>query len=940
MTAALSLSAAATSVWAKSQRAPGGAVEGSLPLWQHLDDAAGIARELWDRWLPAATRTAISSAMPRGEKDGRLALCWLAGIHDLGKASPAFAVQVSQLAQPMREAGLAMPETLSDRAIAPHALVGQYLLTNWLTERGWSKQTANTYAVVVGGHHGSPPDAGNLQALVHRSDLVGEGRWSDVQREFLERSVHRLNLTEALDRWQHARLPVTSQALLTSAVIVADWLASNTDFFPYESCQTQQTRVTDAWHRLQLPGPWRSRSADPLPDFAQRFGLPPNASPRPLQTEVVRLAQQLTDPGLLIIEAPMGEGKTEAALLGAEVLAARSGAGGVFVALPTQATSNAMFRRVSEWLRALPGMAGAEHPVTLAHGKAHLDEEFQLLKSAGRFREIATDEPTGSFRHRHDLIAHSWFTGRKKGALAHSVIGTIDQVLLGALKARHNMLRHLAFAGKVMILDEVHAYDVFMNAFLLRTIEWLGAYRIPTILLSATLPADRRAELVGSYQRGWQTQSEAVVAQHQLPEQIGYPVLIGVGGTEPPVVRAVAAAPRRTPVRLRRLADDLPALAAVLGEQLADGGCATVIRNTVRRVQETARFLAEALPDADITVLHSRYLGPDRTRIEKELIARFGPSGTANRNGRPQIVVASQVIEQSLDLDFDLMVTDLAPADLVLQRVGRLHRHQRGAGQAERAPGLRTAECLITGVDWQHIPPKPDRGSCKVYEGYPLYAALATLGPYLDGDRQLVLPDDISPVVQAAYRWPLAMPDEWTAEITTLWQRFDESQQNRIEEAGKFRIGAPQRTGDLIGWHRAGVGNGGDEERGAGHVRDGLPGLEVIVVQRDADGGLITPTWLARDAGRSIPVDHQVTPWRFAQLIASCTLPLPPALTMPNSIDRVIGELEQNHFAGWQLTHQLAGQLVLVLDEHRCAELAGHLLTYHPDYGLEYQRVR
>jgi len=930
-----SLSTAAASVWAKSARADGGAVIGSLPLWQHLDDAADTAALLWDEWLPSSTRAAISATLPQGEADGRLLYRWLAGIHDVGKASPAFAVQVSVLAHRMREAGLTMPDQLPDRTTAPHATVGHYLLCNWLIARGWAPDTANTFAVVVGGHHGSPPTSDQLAPLEHRADLVGDGLWTTVQQELLDRAAARMDIADGLARWRELCLPVTVQALLTAAVIVADWLASNTELFPYEHCVDQQARVANAWQLLQLPPPWQPDGADPLPHFAQRFGLAAGTVPRPLQVEAVRLAHELTDPGLLIIEAPMGEGKTEAALLAAEVLASRTGAGGVFVALPTQATSNAMFRRVSQWLRALPGVTGTEHAVTLAHGRAHLDEQFQLLRRAGRFRDVGRDDQGNGYRTRHDLIAHTWLTGRKKGTLASSVIGTIDQVLLGSLKVRHNMLRHLAFAGKVVLLDEVHAYDVFMNVFLLRTVEWLGAYRVPTILLSATLPAHRRAELVTAYRRGWNAVAAGSIRPVELPDA-DYPVLIGVSGSAPVVVRHVAAAPRRTPVLLHRLDDELPVLADLLRERLAEGGCAAVIRNTVGRVQQAARYLAEALPEAEVTVLHSRYLSPDRSRIEKQLVQRFGPAGSADRRGRPQIVVASQVIEQSLDLDFDLMVTDLAPADLVLQRIGRLHRHQRGAAQSERAPELRAARCLITGTDWSQTPPRPVRGSRAVYESYPLYAALATLAPFLDGDRPLVLPEDISPTVQAAYHEPVVVPADWTEAVAHAWQKFQTRRDTRTDNARDFRLGPPGRLGaDLIDWHRAGAGS--DEERGAAHVRDGLTGLEVIVVQRDADGGLITPTWLARDGDQSIPSDQPVTSWKLAQLVASCTLPLPPVLSMPERIDRTIEQLEQNCFTGWQQTHQLAGQLVLVLDEQRSAELAGYVLTYHPDYGLEYE---
>lgn len=966
MTTTRPLSAAARSVWAKSDRDPVLGVVGWLPLHRHLDDAASVAERLWDEWLPTSVRRAISERLPAAEADGRKLLIWLAGIHDIAKATPAFAIQVPQLTLDMREQGLNVPAELADRKFAPHAMAGQVLLNRWLESRhGWTPHRAAPFAVVVGGHHGVPPDEAELNRAGNHPELLGTGMWQTVQDELLDRAAARCEVADRLPDWHAENLPMTAQALLSAAVIVSDWIASNTELFPYDSADDQTKRTSDAWQQLRFPPPWQATAADPLPAFAARFGLPSNAKPRPLQVEAVRLARETDEPGLLIIEAPMGEGKTEAALLAAEVFAARTGAGGCFVALPTQATSNAMFSRVLTWLRALPDERGdgGTKSVTLAHGKAHLNDEFQGLMR-GRFRQIGGDDLNErrrrtKFADQHllaELVAPQWMSGRKRAGLASFVIGTIDQILFAGLKNRHLALRHLSMVGKVVILDEIHAYDIFMSTYLDRVLEWLGAYQVPTIALSATLPAARRAELVTAYERGRSVarpglpqirpsrreRAAGPPAMHpELAGDIGYPVLIASTPTNTAIIREVEAAPRQLDVRIEAVDDELGTLRSILLDALRDGGCAAVVRNTVKRVQETARYLAEQLPDTAIVIAHSRFLGVDRMELERRLLGLFGPDGTARRAEQRYVVVASQVIEQSLDLDFDLLVTDLAPIDLVLQRVGRLHRHQRGTGQSDRAPGLRQARCVLTGTNWTSNPPKPVAGSVAVYHLAPLYRALGVLKPILDGTGRIGLPGAIAPLVQRAYDGDPIGPPEWQPTLKVADDRFNARSLQRKSAAEAFRLDAVKKPGaSLLGWLSGGVGDAQEDgPRGIAQVRDGRPGLEALVVQRDQDGGLLTPQWLTRNGGKQIPTEQAVEPY-LAKIVAACSLQLPPVMCLPQFVDGVISDLENNYFDGWQQTYLLAGQLVLVLDDTGRARVSDFEVSYDPLYGLEYQHDR
>lgn len=947
------LSSAARTVWAKHDRQ----LDGWLPLWRHMADSAAVAGLLWDQWLPRSVCELIGTALPAGVEDGRRLAVWLASVHDVGKATPAFACQVDDLAEVMRTAGLAMRQfgqLRVDRAFAPHGLASQFLIQEWLTARhGFGIRDVGQFGIVVGGHHGVPPGHEDMRGLRARPQLLRtagptESVWRGVQDELLDACADVYKVSDQLTGWRGVQLPQPVQVLLSALVIVADWIASNPDLFPYfpeDATRSESERIEAAWRGLRLPGPWRaqepSESAQDL--IAARFALPPGAVARPVQIEAVASAREMDAPGLMIVEAPMGEGKTEAALAAVEVLAARFGAGGCIVALPTMATGNAMLPRLLEWLRRLPPDAGlpVERSVLLAHSKAALNEEFADLMRSSRRTVAAVDldgadqvwRPTADVRSgSSELVAHQWLRGRKKGMLASFVVGTIDQLLFAGLKSRHLAMRHLALSGKIVVIDEVHAYDAYMNTYLDRVLSWLGAYRVPVVVLSATLPERRRRELAEAYAGG---SDDADCAA--LESARGYPLITTVVPGRAASAVPVAASGRHTDVQLEQLDDDLLALADRLGTELAGGGCALVVRNTVNRVLETAALLRDRFGAGAVTVAHARFLDLDRAANDAGLMNLFGPPKSSDdaRPVGPHIVVASQVAEQSLDVDFDLLVSDLCPVDLLLQRMGRLHRHTR-----ERPDRLRVARCLVAGVDWAAEPPEPVRGSQIVYGRYPLLRSLAALRPHVG--QQVRLPEDISDLVQRAYGPTEIGPGSWAQAMDAARTAHESHllvQQNKAEA---FRLDVVRRDGrPLYGWVQAGVGDADDTRAGRAQVRDSQETIEVLVLQRRADGVLTTVPWLDRGrGGLELPVDA-VPPAHVARIVAASGLRLPVAFANAATADRAIAELEQLFVPAWQAKESswLAGELILVLDEGCRTSLAEYELRYNPTDGLEVTRA-
>lgn len=933
------LSSLALSVWAKSDREAG-----SLSLVRHLEDAAAVAGLLWDNWLPRSVTGVVSGGLPQGRSDGRVLAMWLAGSHDVGKASPAFAVQVPELADRMRRVGLLMPDRLPDRAVLPHGLAGHVAVEDWLTAlRDWDWPAARRLAAVVGGHHGIPPTDEQLLHARSREHLLGDGSWCAVRYELLTHMAAVTGAGKRLLEWRQAAVSRPAQVLLTAVTVLADWIASNVELFPYGDGRSTAERAGTAWGRLGLLPAWSpALPDDPDALFGQRFGFRPGAA-RPVQVAAVR--QALTgDAGLLVIEAPMGEGKTEAALAAAEVLAARAGAGGCFIALPTMATSDAMFGRVQQWTARLPD-AGPQQPwsLYLAHGKAQLNESWAGLVAGGRVAGVGDEQSPAEaeLASQGAAVAHQWLSGRRKGVLASFVVGTIDQVLLGALQSRHVALRHLAPAGKVVIIDEVHAADSYMSTYLERVLSWLGAYHVPTVLLSATLPGAQRRALVEAYASarsgnlpppvGPRAFGAVTVRQpSRLDGHIGYPVLTdsAAGAVR---THLVPASGRGVQVLLERLEDSPDVLARTLRRALADGGVVGVLRNTVRRAQDTAADLRVTLPGVEVALAHSRFLAVDRLRREALLRERLGPPELVRAAGvtRPRalVLVGTQVLEQSLDIDLDLLVTDLAPVDLMLQRIGRLHRHARPIG--ERPAALRESRCLVTGVqDWGGRPPEPVPGSRVVYGRAALLRSCGVLDPYLSG-RLLCLPGDIAPLVQGGYAAQPPVPPEWVEPLQDADLLADRERLALQSRARSYLLPSVHARDCLVSWLDQSVDQ--RAEQGEASVRDAEEGVEAVVVQL-IDGDLRLLPWVPC-GGASLPTEH-APPDALARVAAACTVRLPLQLTRGPARRTVVELLQRAQPAAWATSRWLRDQLILVLDANSRCELDGQLVTYDQELGL------
>jgi CRISPR-associated endonuclease/helicase Cas3 len=736
--------------WAKKTAKP---AESRHPLLFHMLDVASVTHALWNHSLPPSIKQWVLDELGISEIDATACLSFWTGLHDIGKATPVFQRKSNQAEAALKQQGLPFPTHARETR---HDVITAKVLPDILRGLGHgstaeSEEFVRAMSVAIGGHHGVFSTAAQRQNDISHREL-GDSAWSDARRALAHKLCELVGPGKPIigkNQPSHSFYMVL--AGLTS---VADWIGSNDNFFSYQPDSYSPDDYANLSRRqaekaLEQLGWATPRLGGSAAVFFQLFDHIEKM--RPLQETVVSLAERQSQPSMVLIEAPMGEGKTEAALYLAHRWQVDTGKQGYYVALPTQATSNQMFARVRKALK-------KQYPenwvnLQLIHGASLLNEQFQQLRLAS----VGDGVSDG-------IMATEWFLSKKRGLLAPYGVGTIDQALLSVLQTRHFFVRLLGLCQKTVIVDEVHAYDTYMSELLERMFRWLAALGSPVILLSATLPAERRKSLFAAY-------SGQPVS---LPDQT-YPRVTWFSDGN---VRSEGfEASRPFILRLRPTDDSLDDIVNDLRKAVSNGGHVAIICNTVGRAQKTYETLKKAgfLRDEEVQLLHARYTYAQRERREQLVLETFGKNGQRNSKA---VLVSTQIIEQSLDLDFDLMITDLAPVDLVIQRAGRIHRHQ----DRQRPPSM--AEPNL----WVRMPKATEAGLPDFEETGYIYDKYVLLRSYLSlkGRNAIAIPQDIETMIEevygdSPYSWP---SEQFKKEADRL---RDESKRKRERECFKAK---------------------------------------------------------------------------------------------------------------------------------------------------------
>ncbi|MEZ4705922.1 MAG: CRISPR-associated helicase Cas3' [Caldilineaceae bacterium] len=811
------------------------------PLICHLIDVGQVALALWNSVLTAGFRAQVADALGLEQAEaGRLFAFWCA-IHDIGKASPNFQRKFEPGKLLLERASFTFPPVFG-KNVCYHATISALILQAQLVE-GTHLDSAIAWEVAqaLGGHHGSWPTS----EIRHQHEAqIGDGQWQQAQRMLLREVIDLFDPPTVQRLGRNDTERGATLVLLSGLTSVADWMGSMSEYFPFSTPHVapelyMQLAARRAVRVLNALGwtDWQPPSA--RFSFEALHGFPPRLA----QQAVIDLAPGDEEPTLLIAELPTGCGKTELALYLADRWAVERQQRGLYVAMPTQATSNQMWDRVGRFLRRRYPQDKINYH--LIHGNAQWKDDLPELA-------FATNDDTlfGV------ITAQSWFLPRKRTLLAPFAVGTVDQALLSTLQTRHFFVRLFGLSRKTIIFDEVHAYDAYMNALFQRLLVWLHAVGASVIILSATLPSATRRQLVKAW-RGTDEDLDKLSG--------GYPA-VTVAGIHTLYSKELPADAPRT-VKLNWIGHTTDAIVAALQERFQSGGCVAIICNRVRRAQEIYQALESAhlVPEEDLLLFHARTPGIWRNATEAEVLARFGKE-TAER--KPAVIVATQVIEQSLDLDFDLIISDLAPLDLLLQRAGRLHRHVR----ASRPQAMAEPTLLVTtpkekpdgAPDWD--------GDDNVYEPYILLRSLLTLQ---GAGHKLTLPEQTVALIEAVYggtERPGNLPPHWEPAFAKALQAMLDNQRRAEVEANKRLVAAPDYE-DLLLLRNDLLAEEDDEVHQSLQALTRLiqPSVSLVCLYQVADG-------LALDPGGPPEVDLKTKPTHdqtkeLAQRVVTVTHP-------------------------------------------------------------------
>lgn len=658
----------------------------------HCLDVAAVA-EVWLRSSQSLCRRFVGmTCLDDGQT--RAWLLFFIALHDYGKFDLRFQRKAGEVWKAVNPELSSMPVQLSGQAIQDyyHGPAGLYWFYHDLNERfsvgnddycfddNYEWQAWCSWLAPVVGHHGIVPDSSDREnqkyGLLLSRELIDSFKQSRLHwlqtLEYLFLQPAGLALSDNPPELKTSKNNQSPATMLAGFCSVCDWLGSS-DRFYYDDQPCDDFEALQLWYALRLSIAEKALfsagvvgQAKPYQSVGALLGL--DNKPRQVQCLVDKLPQSS---GLTIVEASTGSGKTEAALAYAWQLLGLGLADSIVFALPTQATANAMLRRLEN---AAPLLFSNQTNVVLAHGRARYQQDFIDLKQACRPKTVQGHEEAW-------VQCGEWLAlSRKRVFLGQIGVCTVDQVLVSVLPVKHKFVRGFGIGRSVLIIDEVHAYDSYMYGLLEAVLEQQRLAGGSAILLSATLPFQQKRQLANAWSCALPHDNKNYpLISHCYEGQAQFFDLSELPEQQP--------APTTVNVELLKSSELLPdeSLLQCLLDAVVQGAQVCLVCNLVAVAQQIYQDLSQliqqspTLNDEQLLLFHSRFIFADRQRKEQTVLELFGPESSM-RGKQGHLLIATQVVEQSLDLDFDWLITQLCPVDLLFQRMGRLHRHAKNQG--------------------------------------------------------------------------------------------------------------------------------------------------------------------------------------------------------------------------------------------------------------------
>ena len=677
------------------------------PLLAHMVDVGVCMRSYLDTPYASGIIGLLADLLDCSREAATDISSYVASLHDIGKAVSHFQKKDELLWAAWKSRFSNLTSFLWEDF--RHEVYGEQILRKLWEDNGFFEddRLCGMFATVIRLHHQGKP-------VVYRRD--NNAFWSAIQVNL--EAVLRDIFKPRFELIRCRNLSATG-LLLSGMVILCDWVASSKTYdnliysgnlkeYIVQSAETAHRTLKSYGLVSDTRFPGVSLFCDMWPEI-------PKDGIRPIQ----RACETLPLSPLTIIEAPMGEGKTEAALYLAGRLCQEYGKSGIYMALPTAATSNQMFGRVEQMLSRLD-IAG----LRLLHGMAWVVEDEMVQGNDFSMLEAQTAAE-----------AADWLRPLRKGMLAGNAVGTVDQAMKSALCIKYGALRLVGLSNKVLIVDEIHAYDTYMSVIIARLLSWCNAFSIPVILLSATMQDAQKMKYFSCYGASDSTILEPA-----------YPLLTSVFQDGTVVQHPVEEVHMRREYRffLREFADDTASIADFAVSKVIEGGNLCVMLNTVKQAQEVYEQVKERADRETLVLLfHARFTASRRADIERKCLSLFG-KGEGSRRHPKVILVCTQVVEQSLDIDFDGMISEIAPIDLLLQRVGRVHRHPHSRPFLMKMPAI---DIILPPRDDTKEPKARFGVNALIYQAY----ILKRTEDFLLGQSVIRMPEDIRQCVNAVY---------------------------------------------------------------------------------------------------------------------------------------------------------------------------------------------
>lgn len=706
---------------------------------------------------------------------------YLAGLHDLGKAHPCFICKISS--DKIKDYFVHHPElayvNLNRVADYRHEQGSASAARRiWKEKKRFDRRTISALSAILRLHHQGKK--GEDVGLEEEEWPAGR-KWM-YQQDLLEQWLWKW-LNPPRISLRSAKQADAACMVITAIVILSDWIASGT-FFENTTGNESESRLRQLTARFLKASNMIPDAFPKAKNFCDLWRQIKPDHMRPIQKSLDQYYSAGNEiPLLTILEAPMGEGKTEAGIFAAFRMMYAYHKQGIYMALPTAATANQMKQRMADLFQ----QHGCSDVMLLHSGAWMVENRFVLSKEENNGTDPLTQ-------------AEQWLTTPKRGLLASAAVGTVDQAMMAAMRVRYGMLRLGGLGSKVLVIDEIHAYDAYMTDILLRLLDWCRAMQIPVVLLSATLPSARKAMILERYG-----------GVDVLPK--AYPQITMAYPNGKVAFETVDGSFQHNTVALQILPylGKVEKIVELALKKVEDGGCLCILLNTVLEAQKVYKLLLSKVEEGTTCLLfHSRFSMARRNEIEKQCIDWFGPGGQ-----RPQkaILVATQVVEQSLDIDMDAMITAIAPIDLLLQRMGRMHRHM----DTPRPTSLSKPVLTILTPDGDHYGPTE-----KVY--YRLL--LERTRQAIEKAEKVSIPVDIPALVEEVYDESFRKADD----LETFWKRSIH-EELQVGEGRQIELNPPQTNSFGLA-DLAASPILGDEEDGllAARTRLGTPSKRVAIL--------------------------------------------------------------------------------------------------------------